>query len=230
MSTATLERPQAADVIEWGDWAARDTGGKGERRYIVSRHQINWEGQRAALGEWHVNASGTQIKYTLAGAEKKAHELNRKAADEKRWADYRAEQERRKHQLQMMAREVRGVAMCGTENSEAIAAWIIENFTDNDEVQWLKRETEEFRQELTSDRAELIGDLNTAIDIAKRADKAIEGIGRAVAQLEAPGALEFAYGNTEAEKVLDLLSDGINAVDEYMQNPNNSDLPEKRKA
>ena len=154
---------------------------------------------------------------------------------EARWQAARdAECLRQRDLIELVARNVREVAPCGTPNSEAIAEWILKNFVErivHDDVIAEHRETlKEIAAERKDEHAELIGELNTAIDIAKRADKAIEGIGRAVAQLEAPGALEFAYGNTDAEKVLDLLSDGINAVDEYMQNPNNSDLPEKRKA
>lgn len=145
-----------------------------------------------------------------------------------------AEYLRQRELIELVARSVREVAPCGTPNSEAIAEWILKNFVErivHDDVIAEHRETlKEIAAERKGEHAEIIDELNSAIDIAKRADKAIEGIGRAVAQLEAPGALEFAYGSTEAEKVLDLMSDGINAVDEYMQNPSNSDLPEKRKA
>jgi hypothetical protein len=50
----------------------------------------------------------------------------------------------------------------------------------------------------------------------------------AAVALEQPNATEFAYGSTEAEKALDVLSDGLWAIAEYQENLSNGDLPEKR--
>lgn len=146
----------------------------------------------------------------------------------------RAEAARHEAKVQATARAIRSVAQCGTVNSEIIAAWCLEHFVERHVHEDALAEHRETLTEIAAERkdehAEIIDELNCAIDIATRADAAIQTVSRAVANLEAPGALEYAYGSTETEKVLDLLSDGLNGLDQYNENPNNSDLPERRKA
>jgi hypothetical protein len=78
------------------------------------------------------------------------------------------------------------------------------------------------------ERDEVIEELNCAIDIATRADTAIQAMAAAAVALEQPNATEFAYGSTDAERALDVLSDGLWAIAEYQENLSSSDLPEKR--
>lgn len=85
MSTATLERV-AASEIEYGEWTTGNNGSKA-RNWFVCRHQVdNYGGPM----QYHENAKGDMIWYTMAGAEKKAHELNREAAAAKRRDAYLA--------------------------------------------------------------------------------------------------------------------------------------------
>ena len=134
--------------------------------------------------------------------------------------------------VEMVARDVREAAQCGTANSEAIAAWILANFVEKAVHDDVIAEHRELLQEIAAERenehAEIIEELNCAIDIAKRGQDAIGAMDFALDLLQVPNPLEFAYGATEAEKVLDVLSSGLHAISKYQGNYNNGDLPEKR--
>lgn len=221
MSTATLERHNATS-IEWGEWTVRDEGGKGERRHIVWRQERNSR-TGLPLTEWHVNARGDRIKYSLAGAEKKAHELNREVAEAKRIDAGKAQRLAEQQAQQDMARQVREVAQCGTQNSEMIARWIIGNFTWTDEVEELR---EEWREALQSAKNEREAAEETEEQLAKvkeRCNALAEEARVLMASLGAYGApvfadpLEFAAGSTPLEKVVDMSRDLVAALEAYEQ-------------
>ena len=143
-----------------------------------------------------------------------------------------AAERRRAAEIQGVARAIREVAQCGTTNSEAIAAWVLDMFIERAVVEDERAERQELLQEIAAERenehAEIIEELNCAVDIAKRADAAIQAMAAAAVALEQPNATEFAYGSTDAEKALDVLSDGLWAIAEYQDNLSNGDIPEKR--
>ncbi len=141
--------------------------------------------------------------------------------------------------VQATAKAIRSAAQCGTVNSEIIAAWCLKHFVErhvhDDKVAEFEDERAEHREllaEIAAERKEehsdIIGELNDAIDIAQRADEAIQAMATAANALGAPNATEFAHGSTESGKLLDVLSDGLWAIDKYQSNYSNSDLPEKR--
>lgn len=220
MSTATLERVAVEREIEWGPWRPYQNG-TGERRYSVSRHQVNWEGQRAALGEWHVSAKGTVTKYTLAGAEKKAYELNKEVADAKRRDEWLAKREAERLELQTLAQEVREVAQCGTQNSEAIARWIIGNYTPNDEAAELREIANDAQISATNERETAEWAEKQLEKTRDRCNAVAEEARELLTQLGAFGAplvanpLEFAAGNTPLEQVVDMSRNLLAALAKY---------------
>ena len=226
MSIATLERVDAPASTEWGPWIT-GSNGSGQRNWFVLRYQD--ASNHNSRAEYHVNAKGDAIKYTMAGAEKKAYELNREVADAKRRSAYFAKREAEQQAQQDMARQVREVASCGTLNSEMIARWIIGNFTHNDEVEEMRDDFTERLDAVRDERGEVIDELNVALGYAHAADKLIDGVWQGLHRLEAPNAVEFAYGATDLEKVNDLLSPAHEALEEYCSiGMKYGDLPEKR--
>ena len=184
----------------------------------------------AARAEWlHARSPEMLADWEAEESRRAARQAEREAAEQRIKDREQAEQRRL---VELVARDIREAAQCGTANSEAIAAWVLKNFVEravHDDVVAEHRETlQEIAGERENEHAEIIEELNSAIDIAKRADTAIQAVARSVSALETPGALEFAYGSTEAEKVLDVLSSGLHALAEYQDNHSNGDLPEKR--
>lgn len=222
MSTATLERVAVEREVEWGPWSAYENG-IGERRYSVSRHQVNWEGQRAALGEWHVSAKGAVTKYTLAGAEKKAHELNREVADAKRRDAFLAKVAADRLEQQTVAQEVREVAQCGTLNSEMIARWIIGNYTHNDEAAELREIAQDAQISAKNERDSADDAENRLAKVQERCNSLATEAHILLAELGAFGPpvftdpLAYAIGNTPLEKVIDMSRNLIAALTAYEQ-------------
>lgn len=221
MSTATLER--ATPVIEWAEWTIGNNG-IGERRYFVLRHEL--ETTAAAAGrhpatQWHVNAKGDAIKYTQAGAEKKARELNQLAADDRRRDAYLAKREAERQAQQDMAKEVREIAQCGTTNSEMIARWIIGNFTYNDEVQDLREELGMAKASAKYDREAAEETEERLAKVRERCDSLATEARVLMAELGAFGPpvfrdpLEFAAGSTPLEKVVDMSRNLVAALEAY---------------
>lgn len=220
MSTATLEReaaPKAA--VSWEPWTVGNDG-VGERRYFVFRHGVDFGGNRS---EYHCNKKGDAIRYTMAGAEKKAHELNKEVADAKRRDAYFAKRDAEQRALQDMAKEVREVAQCGTANSEMIARWIIGNFTYTDEVQELREERDEARAEAGDNLRALEDAEAETVKVRQRCNSLADEARVLMAELGAFGTpvfsdpLEFAAGNTPLEKVIDMSRNLVAALEAYEQ-------------
>jgi len=218
MSTATLERVEAPPATEWGPWIV-GSNGVGQRNCFVLRHQDASDHRSRA--EYHQNAKGDAIKYTMAGAEKKAHELNRDAARAAQSAAYFAKIEAERQEQQVMAQEVRDVAQCGTLNSEAIARWIIGNFTHNDEAQDLRYALAEATAsaEVANDSAKWSEE--EAAKTRERCNSLAEEARALLTELGAYGPplaanpLEFAAGNTPLEQVVDMSRNLLAALAAY---------------
>jgi hypothetical protein len=220
MSTATLERVGAPELTEWGPWITGNNG-SGQRNWFVLRYQD--ASNHNSRAEYHVNAKGDAIKYTMAGADKKAHELNREVADAKRRAAYFAKIEAERQEQQVMAQEVREVAQCGTLNSEAIARWIIGNFTHNDAVHELREERDDAQAEARDNFRALEDTEAEAVNVRKSCNSLADEARGLLAELGAFGApvftdpLAYAAGNTPLEKVLDMSRNLIAALEAYEQ-------------
>lgn len=190
-------------------YKSRDDAARAERELSQSPE---------ALARWEAE----EARRTARQAEREAAEQRVKAA----------EAARHEAEMQNVARAIRNAAQCGTVNSEAIAAWVLEHFVERIVVEDERAEHRELLAEIAAERkeehADIIGELNDAVDIAKRADEAIQAMATAANALGAPNATEFAHGSTESGKLLDVLSDGLWAIDKYQSNYSNSDLPEKR--
>lgn len=218
MSTATLERAADPELAEWGPWII-GSNGIGQRNCFVLRYRDTDNHNSPA--EYHCNAKGDAIKYTMAGAEKKAHELNREVADSKRRRDYFARIEAERQEQQVMAQEVREVAQCGTLNSEAIARWIIGNFTHNDEVQELREERNEAMASAENERdtakwaeEQLEKTRKRCNDLAEEARSLLLELG-AYGPPRVVNPLEFAAGSTPLEQVVDLSRNLLAALAAY---------------
>jgi hypothetical protein len=221
MSTATLERVALTEeAASWGPWIIGSNGG-GQRNCFVLRYRDTDNHNSPA--EYHVNAKGDAIKYTMAGAEKKAHELNREVADAKRRDAFLAKREAERQEQQVMAQEVRDVAQCGTLNSEMIARWIISNFTANDEVQELREERDEALAAAESAAGSVEWAEGHLVKVEKRCNSLAEEARILLAELGAFGPpvftdpLEFAAGSTPLEKVLDMSRNLVAALEAYEQ-------------
>lgn len=253
MSTATLDR--ATDTwtpvySKWrhGGWYVDNVGYPSGAVGCISKnfpdgkwrivcHPLPFDQQptfksrdEAARAEWlHARSPEMLANWEAEESRRAAKQAEREAAEQRIEA---AEAARREAEVQNVARAIRNVAQCGTVNSEAIAAWVLEHFVERLVVEDERAEHRELLAEIAAERKEehsdIIGELNDAIDIAQRADEAIQAMATAANALGAPNATEFAHGSTESGKLLDVLSDGLWAIDKYQSNYSNSDLPEKR--
>lgn len=218
MSTATAERVGTQQATEWGPWIVGSNGG-GQRNCFVLRHQDASDHNSSA--EYHVNGKGDAIKYTMAGAEKKARELNQLVTDARRRDAYFAKRDAERQQQLDMAREVREVAQCGTLNSEAIARWIIGNFTWTDEVIELREERNEAMASAENERDSAKWAEEQLEKVQKRCNDLAEEARGLLTELGAYGPplyadpLEFAAGSTPLEKVCDLSRDLLAALAAY---------------
>lgn len=221
MSTVTLERASAPEAAtEWGPWITGNNG-SGQRNWFVLRYED--DSNHNSRAEYHVNAKGDAIRYAMAGAEKKAHELNREVSDSKRREAFLAKVEAERQEQQVMAQEVRDVAQCGTLNSEMIARWIIGNFTHNDEVSELRDERDSAMASAENERDEAKWNEQRLETSRKRCNSLAEEARGLLAELGAFGApmfadpLAYAAGNTPLEKVLDMSRNLIAALEAYEQ-------------
>jgi hypothetical protein len=73
---------------EWKPWTIGNDGA-GQRRYFVYRHGVDSDGRNLSEHLW--SKGGGVIRYTLAGAEKKARELNGEASNGQRLAAWRGD-------------------------------------------------------------------------------------------------------------------------------------------
>lgn len=219
MSTATLEREALTDT-GWEPWTTGNDGA-GERRYFVFRRGKDGDGRNRSA--YHCNKKGDAIKYTMAGAEKKARELNKEVADAKCRDAYFAKVEAEQRAQQDMAREVREIAQCGTANSEMIARWIIGNFTYNDEIQELREERDEARTEASDNLRALEDTEAETVKVRERCNNLATEVRVLMAEFGAFGTpvfsdpLEFAAGNTPLEKVIDMSRNLVAALEAYEQ-------------
>lgn len=219
MSTAVAERTSAPEyTVDWKPWTIANDG-VGERIYYVYRHGVDSDGRNTSQHHW--NKRGDVIRYTLAGAEKKAHELNRDAARAAQSAAYFARIEAERLEQETLAREVREVAPCGTRNSEAIARWIIGNYTHNDEVADLREERDTAMADAENSRDSEEWAEKELAKVRERCDSLAEEARRLLTTIGAFGAplvsdpLAYAVGNTPLEKVADLSRDLLAALGAY---------------
>jgi hypothetical protein len=75
-------------VSDWGPWIVGNNGA-GARSYFVLRYEDDSDHRSRA--EYHRDKRGELIRYTLAGAEKKARELNGATSNSQRLAAYKKE-------------------------------------------------------------------------------------------------------------------------------------------
>jgi hypothetical protein len=217
-----FHRPAVAIYKDGPDWRQRQTWHDDAPLYVqkfIEQHIMQ-------VAEFEQQRHGVRPMTEAEWREEEAREAAKQRAIEA------AAERRRAAEIQGVARAIRNVAQCGTVNSEAIAAWVLEMFIERAVVEDERAEHRELLQEIAAERkeghAEIIGELNDAIDIAKSAQEALSAMDACIDTLDGPRSLEFAYGDTEADKIKDVLSDGISAIREHIWNPKHGDLPEKR--
>jgi len=72
----------------WEPWTIGNDGA-GRRPYFVYRHGVDSDGRSLSEHLWH--KGGGVIRYTRAGAEKKARELNGATSNGQRLAEWRGD-------------------------------------------------------------------------------------------------------------------------------------------